>query len=254
MKYLRQYIRNIIKESACDNTNDVISKAIKECKRLNIKFDVNTFDDNIIVEMYLETVIGDETYPEMVGHLNASVDDVEDVYVTSSAEIDSQYRDFGIGALLYDIAMENVTQQNNWFTCDGESVSSFAKRMWNFFMNSNNYEQKQLDLIPQPEEHAKAVHFLTITQEDDAYRESFMDQRMQTYSDEYWKEHVAQNTTGAEKEAIGDIVSDNWHFYDPDFKKDYLDSPMTKAYKKISLSTLECLRAEGLLYTKENRP
>ena len=210
-------------------------------------------DKSVTVEMYLISVIGDETYLELMGRLDAEEHEVKGVYVTGLSQIDNHYRSLGIGALLYDLAMESITQHGGWFTCDGEEVSSFAMKMWRFFMNSNNYEQKQLDLAPAEEGFVHREYFLTRTQDDDAYRESFTSGKMEEYSDEHWKKYFAQHATADDQEDMGSWISDNWHFYDPNFKEDYLASPMTKAYRKVSLSTIECLRAEDLFIKEEDR-
>tara|TARA_R110000851_G_scaffold25240_4_gene72832 strand:- start:2870 stop:3631 length:762 start_codon:yes stop_codon:yes gene_type:complete len=249
-KSLRKYIRQLIIESACDNTNAVISNAIQECKNRNIKFyiDIQDASGYLTVEMYLM----EQYEPVSLGRLGADIQNVDGVYVTNLSKIDSRYRSLGVGALLYDIAIESITKADGWFTCDGEEVSSLAMKMWRFFMSSSNYEQKQLDLAPTEEGYLEQEHFLTSTQDDDAHRESFMSGIMGQYSEDYWKKHFAQNATEDAKEKMADMVSDNWHFYDPDFKKDYLASPMTKAYRKISLSTIECLQAEGLILKEED--
>ena len=257
VKLLRKTIRKLIIESACDNTNAVISNAIQQCKKRNIKFFIDAqdrWDKSTTVEMYLAETIDGQEYYELIGQLTAGEQEVKDVYVTGLSVIrGGQYRSLGLGALLYDLAMESVTEHGGWFTCDGEEVSSFAMKMWRFFMSSSNYEQKQLDLAPTEEGYLEQEHFLTPTQDDDAYRESFMSGIMGQYSEDHWKKHFAQHATPEAQEGMDGMVSDNWHFYDPSFKEDYLASPMTKAYRKASLSTIECLRAEGLFMKEEDR-
>ena len=256
VELLRETIRKLIIESACDNTNAVISNAIQQCKKQNIKFFIDIqdkYDKSIIVEMYLAEIIDGQEYYELIGELDAAEHDVKDVYVTGGSRLDDQYRSSGIGALLYDLAMESITEHGGWFTCDGEEVSDFAMRMWRFFMGSSNYEQKQLDLVPTEEGYLEQEHFLTATPDDDAHRESFMNGIMGRYSEDYWKEHFAQHATPEAQEDMDDMISDNWHFYDPNFKEDYLASPMTKAYRKTSLSTIECLKAENMFMKEEDR-
>ena len=88
--------------------------------------------------------------PKTVGYVEATRDDegshggpCHGAYVVGAANLKPSYRDVGLGALMYDIALELVGDDG--LAADRSSVSDDAIRNWRYFHRSNDYEKKALD-------------------------------------------------------------------------------------------------------------
>ena len=141
MKLLRQTIRQLIKESLCDQANDKIKGAIDILERDGLEVILNNpvhwFKKGMSRDMsiYIYPKGEFETDPignAAVGEFNAEKANGEclDAFITSWTNVSPPYRGKGIGALLYDIAIE--LSGKHGIASDREEVSSDALKNWNY--------------------------------------------------------------------------------------------------------------------------
>ena len=209
MKILRQTIRKLlINEARCAEATKKIQNAIEfmHANNMYIKFYKGYFG-GLEIRLVQEYKVGDYE-PELRERGMLDAVKLEPAHVISYTEIDRDLEGLGLGALLYDVAVEMVTQMGSYLACDREEVSKSARRMWKYYASSNDYEALQMDLYPS---HYNQKVFLTPEDDDDISHEIFL------------------RISGARIE-------------EPTFKEEFLASPFTKAYRKKRITTLPCIK------------
>ena len=144
MKLLRETIRRLILESdACLQLNNVIQSAIDKMVEHDLEI-VHSLGHN-----KLRMTIKEKTSGKTKGILKADKADPEwdgrcyGGYIVQWAKTEPEYRGTGLGALLYDVALELLGDRG--LMADRQSVSDDAIRNWNYFKKSADYEKKPLD-------------------------------------------------------------------------------------------------------------
>ncbi len=207
MKHLRQYVRNLILTEACTGATAMIQKGLDEIEKRDLKIEVYIEPkmSGITNGGYdLVLMSSDGFYDLGHYHVTASSKYVPcATFVTVSTEIDSELRNTGIGAVLYDVAIEVATKLGSHLACDRGHVSRNAKRMWNYYAASSDYEAFQLD--------TKDSTF-TPQKDDDCIQ------------------YVFARALDINEEEIG-----------RQHKEPFLRSPLTKAYRKKKITTIPCL-------------
>ena len=166
MKLLRETIRRLIFESACDLVNDKIFHAIEEIVYQGLTVHSRIRSNSLAVEIYNYGPNGEI----LVGFLEAekpsdSLGNCLGAFIVTETHVEVPYRgNSGFGALLYDVALELVGEQG--LAADRRNVSSDAVRIWNYFLNSPDYIKKSLDNFDgeytpnRKEDDCEAVSFL----------------------------------------------------------------------------------------------
>ena len=154
MKLLREYIRALLTESIDSKIMSMIDKAEKAGFRAMLRpgyvavydpaIDVSDFDDGYVGH---KNGIARVTYNRTPGEFEQPCGGARIVRVSSS-------KDFGMGPLAYDLAIE----ASGGLVSDRSSVSKEAQAVWNYYMNNrSDVEAVQLDnednaLTPQDED------------------------------------------------------------------------------------------------------
>ena len=224
MKLLRQTIRKLLLES----TSAKILDAIEIMKSKNLKLNFNLKEGytprQIAVFLYAPTKYDHNRIRTGVpwreaGYVKTSAamrhaGDCHDAYeITSTSLHLRNLRGSGIGALMYDVAVEIASMHGFPIMCDRGSVSGDALVMWDYMMNNSaDYEVLQLDNDEEP--------FLT---PDDPKDDC-----------DPWSFYKDNNPAGSDG-----------------YEQQWMASPITKAYKKKSLGTIDLVKKEGIFITDE---
>ena len=140
MRHLRRVIRQLILEDACSSLNSKVQSGIEHLQKHDLTVRWTQTPESISVQL--------RRPGECVGALDASKRGPDQTpchgaYVVWGVEIERPYREVGLGALLYDVALELVGEDG--LASDRESVSEDAIGTWRYFNQSNEYEKKPLD-------------------------------------------------------------------------------------------------------------
>jgi len=182
MKLLRETIRRLILESACDQVNNKIFHAIEELKHHDLK--VKITNDGYDMWVAIQAPDGAE-----VGYLEAmgsSSYDCHNSFIISQTDVQVPYKgNSGFGALLYDIALESAGDDG--LSADRFKVSDDAIRMWNYFYRSSDYIKKPFD--------NEDGEFTPGNESDDCEAESYLDHGGNWRGDdqEYFQSHPLNN-------------------------------------------------------------
>ena len=149
MKLLRETIRNLIRESqdSCGNLNDVLQGAINQMAEHDLE--IVTYNTGTKMQIVLRRV--GTAGSDKVGILKATTDpwtlegECWGGFMVSWATVAPSMRGTGLGALLYDVALELA--EGNGLMADRTSVTKEAWRNWSYFSKSNDYWKKPLDNI-----------------------------------------------------------------------------------------------------------
>lgn len=210
MKLLRETIRSLILQEVCAGVNAKIQQGIDEIERRNL-FIRAEIDGDRGYDVILEEA--PDGGGRIVGHFEvAKSTQCEPSYVTLWTEVNAGLHNTGIGAVLYDVAVEVATQLGSYLTCDRKDVSDEAKRMWRYYITSDDYEQLQLDTL--------RGEFTPDDKSDDCAQSVFHDD---------------------EEIPMGEYEA--WMYKDL-----FMASPFTKAYRKKQITTIPCL---GDRYSEE---
>lgn len=228
MNLLRETIRRLILESACDTVNDKVSAGINEIaiQKCTIQIE-NDGDDMFIAILGLGNSakaiieLGD-TWAGPTSSEDAPCHGAWIVLWSSVNGLDGRGK--GVGALLYDIAIETAASRG--LTSDRDSVSDDAFPMWNYYYNNPGiYDKKLIDpLNPNTGEGR-----WTDDPNDDCVSRSWIKApkrlartpRHAEMNDEFMEEH----------------------------KEEYLNNPLNYVYYKKDQSqpTIGCLKERGLI-------
>jgi len=140
MKLLREAIRRLILESV----NTKLSHALETLQDQGLLVSIRTSPEAFLVQILEDG--------EQVGYISAEKAGPDHgsvqtpclgAFILDYVEVDKHLRSTGIGALLYDIAMELAG--NDGFVSDRASVKPEAARNWNYFYSSEDYIKAPLD-------------------------------------------------------------------------------------------------------------
>ena len=205
MKLLRETIRRVILEEVCVGASAKIQQGLDEIEKRNLEIKVLIFSDGY--DITLREVESQRT----VGQFEVSSSRLCPAYITTWTEVNPKLKGTGIGAVLYDVAVEVATSLHVYLACDRGTVSDDAKPMWRYYNASDDYEAFQMD--------TRNGYFTPNDPEDDC------------------KQIVFHRDTKISKKD------------DPStYKEEFMASPFTKAYKKKRITTIECL---GDRYSEE---
>ena len=194
MKLLLETLRKLILEEVCADATARIQQGLDEIEKRNLVIRVDIFTNGYDIKL-LE---GDS----LVGEFEVSTSKRCPAYITMFTDLDSRLQGAGIGAVMYDVAIEVATKLGGHLTCDRGSVSEDAKPMWRYYNASNDYEELQMD--------TRNGHFTPDNPVDDC------------------RQTIFHRDTGTFPE-------------DPSFKEEFMASPFTKGFKKKRITTIPCL-------------
>lgn len=207
MRLLRKTIRRmILQEEVCAGATAKIQQGLDEIEKRDLY---------VVVDIFLEGGYditlreGHKTAGRKVGEYEVGTSRLcKAAYITQWSDVDQALQKTGIGAVLYDVAIEVATQLDGHLACDRSTVSDQAKRMWRYFDISDDYEEFQFDIHPR----SKLKHYTEDDVSDDC------------------KQTVFHRDTDIPKDA------------DPStYKEEFMDSPFTKGYRKKRITTIPCL-------------
>jgi len=144
METLRRTIRRIIQEEACATLNDKIYGALEYMMEQGLKLEYGLYAPDFFTVRLVRNQA-----PKTIGYVEGTKDvqthggKCHNAYVVGAANVKPIHRGVGLGALMYDIALEIVGEDG--MAADRSSVSHDAIRNWNYFKRSSDYEKKPLD-------------------------------------------------------------------------------------------------------------
>ena len=141
---IRKYIRAVLLERkrTCPGVNPFIGLAIDYLKREKISVTIKNDGKKMVIKFLDEG-------GEKIGVYRAKKSSAEKCYgawITTWSNVDDDFEGLGLGALLYDIAIEEAGKSG--LSPDRDSVSDDAIRMWKYF-RKNTYLKKS-DYIAKP--------------------------------------------------------------------------------------------------------
>ena len=217
MKLLRETIRKLlITEVACAGATAKIQQGLDEIEKRNLH--VHVIPENGGFDWGYVVLLKDSDN-KTVGQFEAATTPECASFVTQWTEVDSSLRNTGIGPVLYDVAVEFATEMGQYLACDRGTVSLEARKMWEYYNLSDDYEAFQMD--------TKDGDFTPDDPDDDCHQGIF-------YS-------VSRRKSIEKRFRVASMG-------DPNFENEFLASPFTKAYKKKQTTTIPCL---GDRYSKE---
>jgi len=184
MKHLRHYIRNMLIAESARILNIDAMDIIRE-NGLVIVVDETTFSgmmEHIRIHLYqeldLERSSGLYVLPTQLPALGAISADQDPFWETKfegntwavyQSRLRHDFRGKGVGALLYNVLLAQLSRGKHWLASDRESVSSDAMRIWDKWNKMPAiYDVDQMDMRPWGEE-----YFLTPETDDDVKQTSF---------------------------------------------------------------------------------
>lgn len=196
MKNLRQYVRRLLLTEVCNGATAMIQRGLDviEQRDLRVEVYIGNYGYDVIL------VSGDGIKRGLF-----EVTTVEDcpAYSTVWTEVKGDLKGTGVGAVMYDIAVEVATKLGGHLTCDRSSVSNKAKRMWSYYNASDDYEELQMD--------TRNGYYTPETSDD-------------------CKQLTFHRDTKISRDA------------DPEaYREEFMASPFTKAFKKKQITTIPCL-------------
>ena len=193
MKISRRLIRKIIVESACNHVNKKISSGIDAMKANNLIISIDRSYNSLRIEVY------DDITGKVSGYIEASKSfqlKCTGAYIVSNAEVEEGLRNLGIGALLYDVAIEIAGK--NGLASDRSALSEDAERMWFYFNYNDDYDFKAFD--------TPDGRFTKDYYDDDCYAEPYLsyegyddyqdDFRDHAFNKAFFKKNLSQSTLG----------------------------------------------------------
>ena len=141
MKLLRETIRRLILESACDKTNSKISQAIEELAVHNLKVQWHKSSDDFQIKII---PVGTLRPVAILAASSTGYSQCHSAFIVGHSEVLHPYKGkTGLGALIYDIAVELAGDKG--LASDREFVSNDAVGMWQYFFSSGDYDKKPFD-------------------------------------------------------------------------------------------------------------
>lgn len=197
MENLRQYVRRLLLTEACDGATAQIQRGLDVIEQRGLRVEVYIGTDGYDVIL----VSGDGMLSQSVGKFEVTTVKDCPAYSTMWTEVKGDLKGTGVGAVMYDIAIEVATKLGGHLACDRGSVSDSAKPMWRYYTSSDDYEAFQLDTPDST---------FTPIKSDDCQQYIFH-KETELYSD------------------------------DEGFEQEFMASPFTKAFRKKRITTIPCL-------------
>ena len=228
MKLLRETIRSLILESACDPINDKVAAGINEIaiQKCTIRIE-NDGDDMFIAILGLGNStkaiieLGD-TWAGPVSSEDAPCHGAWIVLWSTVNGLDGRGK--GVGALLYDVAIETAASRG--LTSDRDSVSDDAFPMWNYYYNNSSiYDKRLIDPLNLNTGEGR----WTDDPNDDCVSRSWIKT----------PENLARSTRSA-------FLNDEFM---EEHKEEYVNNPLNYVYTKKDQSqpTIQCLKEMELM-------
>ena len=201
MRILRQTIKRILLEEVCAGATSKIQKGLDKIEELNLYVEVTIYSNGY--DINLREVWG-SGFRRIVGQYEVGTSRLCPAYITMWTDVNPRFQNTGIGAVLYDVAVEVATKLGGYLACDRGTVSIDAKPMWRYYNASDDYEAFQMD-----------------TRDGDYTPDDPSDDCKQTIFHRDTK--IPLNS-------------------EPDaYKEEFMASPFTKAYRKKIITTIDCL-------------
>ena len=148
-------------------------------------------------------------------------------FQVTSSKVVQEFRSLGLGALMYDILLEAAGKDGAYVIPDRISVSRYAREIWNFYFS---FRDKEIDIAQLD------------TLEDEAYGT------------------IPILTPNDPKDDCSSFAADEYidSFFSPPgapgherYKEEYLEEPLTKAYKKSNTNMMDKLEKAGLIKVED---
>lgn len=225
---LRELIRNIILENAQSNLTDKEIKGLEVFRQDDMRLKIESGNYDKTIKFYKHLGNDDFIYIARFS-INRPGSEDEDYFhlgtcnhawITTATWLQENYRKTGLGALLYGVTLEIAGDMG--LASDREEVSKDAQRMWKYFKSNPLIKQRQLDIYNEFAED-EGNYFLTSWKTDDCAP---------------WS---AMNNTSFSKH---DITDEDYLMYwgDPDFEREYKNSPLSKVYYKQNTPIYDILK------------
>tara|TARA_Y100001970_G_C14107979_1_gene789254 strand:- start:83 stop:799 length:717 start_codon:yes stop_codon:yes gene_type:complete len=234
MKLLRKLINQLIKESVYNTDFSKIDWMITKLgmleNRVEVIIDNNHEDGNeLVIEIRSIKEWGNRDIPEKIGILkiDKSWGNCLDAYQVSWSKVRKKWRHLGIGPLMYEVAIEYITQEFGvGLICDRESLSDKAFPVWEkFFERSKTDPEITVELLDFS--HGSEDRKITPNNDqDDCDETTSMEWFMALKSNDYWEDGGPT----------------------PEFRKWWIEEdPTSKVYKKSPARTIKKLEEVGIL-------
>jgi len=197
MKLLRETIRRLILEEVCAGATAKIQQGLDEIEKRDLVIEVHIFSNGYDIKLV-------NSSGSLVGQFEVATSRRCPAYITMYTDVDDYLKGTGIGAVMYDVAVEVATKLGNYLTCDRNSVSDKAKQMWRYYNASDDYEEFQMD--------TKKGDYTPDDKSDDCNQLTF------------------------HRDTEISIMDDP-----STYKEEFMASPFTKAYRKKRITTIPCL-------------
>ena len=245
MNKLRKTIRQILLESAVLVDDQIIAAMEKE----DLIFVINMEPPysgaiNLLRRGDYDEEYGDFDPNSSLGVIKLGATTLEDTMQVSYSNITHSLRYKGFGRLLYNVALMACSDEQLWLVADRNDVSTNAQRIWQTWIKYPElYDMEQMD-----HDTIGGDYFLTDDKDDDMVQNSFNDDQWEPDAgisdrlpDEAWVSKSDQ------------LQKDSWYFYSPQYKKQFLDSGLTKRFMmKDKFSFSDKLEYNELLYYPED--
>ena len=243
-----QEMRRTIRKLIIENASIADSSILNKMKDLNliVVVDLKVINSGRVYLCKREDY--DEEYQDVISFLAEFQIEPTDMINTVQiawSDINFQYKRQGYGKLLYNVALAVISNNGYWLTADREEVSSDAQRIWSTWARHPElYNIEQLDYkMPQfvNGEYDPDVDYLLTPQTDD-------DIQQNSFENDQWKR--SKNVNLPPEAFDEDGFEKEWaYFWDPSFKKQFLDSGLTKRFQmKDSISFIKILQDTNILY------
>ena len=143
---IRKYIRAVLLERkrACPGVNPYIKRAIDYLKRTRMSVTIKNDGKKMVIKFL-------DSKGKKIGVYRAKKSSAGRCYgawITTWSNVDEDFEGLGLGALLYDIAIEEAGEDG--LSPDRDSVSDDAIRMWKYFrkntyLKNSDYTAKPYD-------------------------------------------------------------------------------------------------------------
>jgi len=234
MKLLRQTIRQLIKESVCSSANDTIANAIQliesEEMEVILNYPIHWFKKSMTPYIRIYVYPKGEFEKDHTGEFAAAEYRAEqadgeclDAFITEWTHVDPSLRNKGLGALIYDIAVELSAKSG--ITADRNEVSYPAFKNWKYQKKTRATKKEPLD-----------NQWGTYTPDDD----------WDNCGDASWLEHEPDVPYSHALQLPSHPSGPNW---DEIPQEMFQGNPINNVYVKIdkSMPTVKCLEEKGLI-------
>ena len=228
MKTLRETVRKIILESAVLVDDQIIASMKKE----DLIFVVDMSPPysgviNLLRRSDYDEEYGDFAPQDSLGQIHLDSTTMQDTLQVGYSLLEPRLRKKGFGKLLYNVALMACSDENLWLGADRNDVSTKAQRIWQTWIKYPElYDMEQMDHIM-----IDGESFLTGDEEDDMVQNSFNDDQWVEKPKTQRLPDEAYTSYDLGDGRVSKFEKNSWFFYSPDYKKQYLDSGLTKDFR-----------------------